>query len=269
MRVRGQHPPVALSIAGSDPSGGAGIQADLKSFSARGVYGTAVITALTAQNTRRVTGVVGVEPAFIREQLRTLFDDIRPDAIKIGMVGTAGIAAAVADGLEGYTGPVVVDPVMVATSGSVLLEPAAEATLTRRLVPRATLVTPNIPEAARLLGAESPASWTARTGVALLLKDGHNTDASVSDRLVMPDGTVHRFTHPRVDSRNTHGTGCSLSSAIAAELAAGATLPEAVATAIDWLAMVIAASATHTLGHGHGPLLHGARVRARLAHPTG
>ena len=161
--MRDQYPPVALSIAGSDPSGGAGIQADLKSFSARGVYGTAVITALTAQNTRRVTGVMGVEPAFIREQLRTLFDDIRPDAIKIGMVGTAGIAAAVADGLEGYTGPVVVDPVMVATSGSVLLEPAAEATLTRRLVPRATLVTPNIPEAARLLGAESPASWTART----------------------------------------------------------------------------------------------------------
>ena len=269
MRVNPTRPPVALSIAGSDPSGGAGIQADLKSFAARGVYGTAVITALTAQNTRAVTGVVGVEPAFIREQLRTLFDDIRPDAVKVGMVGSAGIAGAVVDGLAGYTGPVVVDPVMVATSGAVLLQPEAEATLCERLVPRATLTTPNIPEAERLLRGEAPEAWAARTGVALLLKDGHNSAASVSDRLVLPDGTVHRYDHPRVDTRNTHGTGCSLSSAIAAELAAGAALPDAVASAIDWLAAVIAGSASHTLGGGHGPLLHGERVRARLSDRTG
>jgi hydroxymethylpyrimidine/phosphomethylpyrimidine kinase len=255
---------VALSIAGSDPSGGAGIQADLKTFAARGVYGMAVITALTAQNTCGVTGVVGVDGDFIRQQIETVFDDIRPHAIKVGMVGTAAIAAAVADGLAGFSGPIVVDPVMVATSGAVLLAPDAETTLRDRLVPRATLVTPNIPEAQRLLDGEAPERWAARTGVALLLKDGHNDAPVVSDRLVMPDGTVHRFRHPRVPTRNTHGTGCSLSSAIAAELAGGAPLPEAVGSAVEWLAMVISESAPHTLGSGHGPLLHGGLLRARL-----
>ena len=258
-------PPVALSIAGSDPSGGAGIQADLKTFAARGVYGMAVITALTAQNTRAVTGVVGVDGDFIRQQIRTVFDDILPHAIKVGMVGTAGIASAVADGLDAFDGPIVVDPVMVATSGAVLLAPDAEATLRERLVPRATLLTPNIPEARRLLGAEAPEAWAARTGVALLLKDGHNDASVVSDRLVMPDGTEHWFRHPRIATRNTHGTGCSLSSAIAAELAGGVTLPQAVASAVEWLATVIADSAPHTLGGGHGPLLHGGAVRARVS----
>lgn len=262
-------PPVALSIAGSDPSGGAGIQADLKTFAARGAYGMAVMTALTAQNTRTVAGVFEVPADFIRLQLATVLADIRPDAIKVGMLGTSSIAAAVADGLSDYAGPVVVDPVMVATSGALLLAPSAEATLRSRVVPRATLLTPNIPEAARLLGSEAPASFAARTGVALLLKDGHATEVVVRDRLVLPDGTERCFEHPRVESRNTHGTGCSLSSAIAAELAAGADLVEAVATAIDWLATVIDASAHHTLGAGHGPLLHGAPVRSRMRGPTG
>ena len=239
MRVTGRVP-VALSIAGSDPSGGAGIQADLKTFAAQGVYGMAVLTALTAQNTRQVTGVMGVDGAFIRQQLQTVFDDIVPDAVKIGMLGTGSVAAAVADGLEAWRGPVVLDPVMVATSGSVLLEPDAENVLRSRLLPRATVVTPNLPEAHRLLDGVSPEAFVADTGVALLLKDGHGSRTEVEDRLWMPDGTLHRFCHPRLETRNTHGTGCSLSSAIAAQLAAGAALLEAVLAAVEWLAAVLA-----------------------------
>jgi hydroxymethylpyrimidine/phosphomethylpyrimidine kinase len=229
----------------------------------------AVITALTAQNTRSVTGVSGVGPDFIRLQLATVFDDIRPDAVKIGMVGTAEIAGAVADGLAAYDGPVVLDPVMVATSGAVLLDPSAETALRERLVPRATLLTPNIPEAARILGDERPADWSARTGVALLLKDGHNRERVVSDRLYLPDGSVQTFENPRIRTTNTHGTGCSLSSAIAAELAAGASLPDAVGNAIGWLSVVIAASAGHSIGHGSGPLLHGQPLRARITPSSG
>lgn len=269
--------PAALSVAGSDPSGGAGIQADLKTFAAHGVYGMAVLTALTAQNTREVRGIRAVEPDFVRLQLQAVIDDIPPDAVKVGMVATAGIAGAVADGLSRLPTrrgrarpcPVVVDPVMVSTSGAALLDPAAEAALLDRLVPLATLVTPNLPEAERLLRGESATRWTARTGVALLLKDGHGTAAEVRDRLVLPDGSQHIFTHPRVESDNTHGTGCTLSSAIAAHLARGLGLPAAVERSIAWLAEVIAASAGHGLGGGSGPLLHGAPVRARLGPATG
>jgi len=259
------HPPSVLSIAGSDPSGGAGIQADLKTFAAHGVYGMAVITALTAQNTRAVAGVAAVDPDFVRLQLRTVLSDIRPDAVKIGMVGSAGIADAVADGLDGYDGPVVLDPVMVATSGAPLLEPSAEAALQERLVPRASLVTPNLPEAARLFGAHPPAVWARSNGIAVLLKDGHGADHTVTDRLFLPGGAAHSFAHPRVHTSNTHGTGCTLSSAIAARLAQGRSVADAVGEAVDWLAGVIAGSAHHRLGAGHGPLLHGALLRSRFS----
>lgn len=258
--------PTALSVAGSDPSGGAGIQADLKTFAAHGVYGMAVITALTAQNTSTVSGVLAVAGDFIELQLSTVLDDIEPLAIKVGMLGTADIARSVARGLSEYAGPIVVDPVMVATSGALLLDPTAEATLRDRVIPLATLLTPNLPEAERILGETSPSEWAQREGVALLLKDGHNTDDIVRDRLYMPDGIVHSFCHPRVVTRNTHGTGCTLSSAIAARLSRGNTLPDAVGGALDWLAEVIATSATHSLGRGHGPLLHSLAVR-RASYP--
>lgn len=261
--------PVALSIAGSDPSGGAGIQADLKTFSAHGVYGMAVVTALTAQNTHTVSGVHAVDPAFVTAQLTTLLDDILPRAIKVGMLANATIVCSVARAIAQLRVPIVLDPVMVSTSGSALLSSDAEHALITRLLPHATLVTPNLPEAERLLGDTAPATWAARSGVALLLKDGHNMGTTVRDRLFLPDGTLHIFESPRIDSRNTHGTGCTLSSAIAAGLALGHPLPEAVEHAHHWLATVIQQSATHTLGGGHGPLLHGPALRARLPRGNG
>jgi len=262
--------PIALSVAGSDPSGGAGIQADLKTFAAHGVYGMAVITALTAQNTRTVAGVLPIDSGFIRLQLATLLDDILPGAIKVGMLGTADIAAAVAEALANFAGPIVVDPVMVSTSGALLLDPAAESALLGEVIPRATLLTPNLPEAERILGDESPAEWARRSGVALLLKDGHNDGRQVRDRLFLPDGAVLTFAHPRVLSRNTHGTGCTLSSAVAARLSAGNSLPDAVHGAIQWLSEVIADSASHAIGGGHGPLLHGRGLRETSGRaPTG
>lgn len=246
-----------LSIAGSDPSGGAGVQADLKTFQARGCYGMAVVTALTAQNTRAVRGVFEVAGDFIRLQIETVLEDIPPRAVKVGMVGSVDVIDGVLAGLSEYTGPLVVDPVMVATSGAPLLRPEAENALRERLVPRAALVTPNIPEAQRLLGDRSPEAWVDATGIALLLKDGHNTESLVRDKLFLPGGGGGAWVHPRVNTRNTHGTGCSLSSAIAAGLAMGLPITEAVGTAVEWLAMLIRRSAAHSMGHGHGPLLHG------------
>lgn len=250
------HPPTALSIAGSDPSGGAGVQADLKTFAAHGVYGMAALTALTAQNTRGVSGVHGVPPDFVRAQVAAVLADIPPDAVKLGMLGSAAVTRAVADALADYDGPVVLDPVMVATSGDRLLAPDAERVLLDVLAPRAAVVTPNLPEAAVLLGDEAPAAWAARTGVAVLLKDGHGSDTTVRDQLFLPGGGVLAWSHPRVDTRNTHGTGCTLSSAVAARLALGDGLADAVGGAVDWLAARIAASKDHDLGGGHGPLLH-------------
>lgn len=248
---------VVLSIAGSDPSGGAGIQADLKTFAAHEVYGCAALTALTAQNTTGVGGVVPCAPGFVTEQVRMVLADLPVAAIKLGMMANAGIVRAVAEALEGFEGPVVLDPVMVSTSGHRLLAPEAEAALVRRLVPLATIVTPNIPEQAILLGDQSPEAWVAaRPGVALLLKDGHNTQDIVRDRL-LGAGLDRVFAHPRIDTRNTHGTGCTLSSAIAARLGRGDGLEVAVAGAVDWLAQLIQRSADHDLGSGAGPLLHG------------
>lgn len=263
-------PPVALTIAGSDPSGGAGIQADLKTFSALGAYGTAVLTALTAQSTRGVTGVHLVPPDFVRQQLETLVADVRVDAVKIGMLATAGLADTVGAFLVEHPQQVVVlDPVMVATSGDRLLD--ADATeAVRRLLPLASIVTPNLPEAAVLLGDE-PAADVDRLvdqahalleagAVRALVKGGHLTgDGTSVDVLAGPEG-VELLTAPRVDTRNTHGTGCSLSSAIAALRPRSPDWPSAVRSAKAWLTGAIAAADGLAVGTGSGPVHHFYRV---------
>ncbi|RYH11671.1 bifunctional hydroxymethylpyrimidine kinase/phosphomethylpyrimidine kinase [Tropicimonas sp. IMCC6043] len=255
----------ALSIAGSDPSGGAGIQADLKAFSARGVYGMAAITALTAQNTQGVTGVIAVPPDFVAEQIRAVLEDIRVDAVKIGMIANAEIAGAVAEALSGYHGAVVLDPVMIAKGGHALLSEDAVSTLRDRLLPRATLLTPNLPEAAALLGAEPAATRSAmqEQAMALLglgpgavfLKGGHLSSGQSPDLLVAGTRSLW-FEGDRIETKNTHGTGCSISSAIAAELAKGLPLAGAVEAAKAWLGGAIAAADSLEIGHGHGPTHH-------------
>ena len=255
-----------LSIAGSDPSGGAGIQADLKTFAARGTYGMAVLTALTAQNTQGVSGVHLVPPAFVATQIADIFSDIRVHAVKIGMIASAEIAEAVARALSSRRGlPVVVDPVMVAKGGASLLEKQAVEALTLRLLPLATVLTPNLPEAAALLGEpeasdragmEDQATRLLALGPkAVLLKGGHLPGGQSPD--VLATAERHRwFEGVRVLTRNTHGTGCSLSSAIAAELGKGKPLAEAVAAAKSFTAGAVRTSDALAVGSGHGPLHH-------------
>ncbi|WP_119304158.1 bifunctional hydroxymethylpyrimidine kinase/phosphomethylpyrimidine kinase [Dongia deserti] len=256
-----------LSIAGSDPSGGAGIQADLKTFAALGCYGMAAITALTAQNTRGVQGV-HVPPAdFVAQQIDAIFADIRVDAVKIGMLATAEITNAVAAALRRHRPrSIVLDPVMVATSGDTLLAPEAIAAVRECLLPIATLVTPNLPEAGLLLGAPGPrdlatmgeaARALRRLGAsAVLVKGGHLASPSCDDLLW--DGTTERvLTGPRIATRHTHGTGCTLSSAIAARLAQGANLAVAVADAKAYLIGALEAADHLAVGQGHGPAHHG------------
>ena len=255
-----------LSIAGSDPSGGAGIQADLKAFSARGVYGMAALTALTAQNTQGVCGVHLVAPDFVRQQIETVFADVRVDAVKIGMIATADIAQAVAGALTPHSGmPVVLDPVMVAKGGAALLDPAAVAALVDGLLPLATVITPNLPEAAALLRKPVAASredmaaqarqLLALGARAVLLKGGHLEGDTSPDLLAQGEDLIW-LEGRRVATANTHGTGCSLSSALAAELAKGNPLPEAALTAKTWLAGAIAAAVQLSVGSGHGPVQH-------------
>ena len=258
--------PNVLSIAGSDPSGGAGIQADLKAFSARGVYGMAAITALTAQNTRGVSGVDYVAPAFVAAQIETVLEDIRVDAVKIGMLANAGIITAVADVLSRHPHiPVVLDPVMVAKGGASLLDGDAVAALKRDLVPLATLVTPNLPETAALLAddvAETRAVMEEQAhrlralgSRGVLIKGGHlGTDESPD--LLLWKGEVAWIEGHRIETLSTHGTGCSLSSAIAAEIAKGASMPDAVTSAKVWLTRAIAAAEMLSVGQGHGPVHH-------------
>lgn len=255
-----------LSIAGSDPSGGAGIQADLKTFAARGTYGMAALTALTAQNTRGVSGVHLVPPGFVAAQIAAVFADIRVDAVKIGMIASAEIAEAVAAALAPHRGvAIVLDPVMVAKGGASLLAQEAVAALTRRLLPCASVLTPNLPEAAALLGE---AEAVDRAGMedqarrllglgpkAVLLKGGHLPGSESPDVLATPTG-LHWFEGVRVLTRNTHGTGCSLSSAIAAELGKGLALAAAVAAAKRFIAGAVRMSDALTVGSGHGPLHH-------------
>jgi hydroxymethylpyrimidine/phosphomethylpyrimidine kinase len=258
--------PIALTIAGSDSSGGAGIQADLKTFSAFGVYGASVITALTAQNTRGVTAVEPIAPGFIAAQMEAVLSDLDVGAIKTGMLANAAIVDTVAARLrQGPALPLVVDPVMVATSGDVLLEPEAIEAIQLRLAPLATLLTPNLPEAARLLGtapaasdAEAAAQAEAllRLGCrAVLVKGGHGLGDTAVDILCDATG-LERFERPKVDTRHTHGTGCTLSAAIAALLAGGATLREAVGRAKDFVWQGLVEGRTLGVGRGNGPIDH-------------
>ncbi|WP_245952254.1 bifunctional hydroxymethylpyrimidine kinase/phosphomethylpyrimidine kinase [Citricoccus muralis] len=261
-------PPVALTIAGSDPSGGAGIQADLKTFSALGVYGTAVITALTAQSTQGVTGVHAVPPEFVRAQLDTLLADIPVDATKIGMLAGAPTVRTVADFLrelaEGQGPAVVLDPVMVSTSGSRLLADDAVAAI-REMLPYSSVITPNIPEAAVLLDqAEATDMEGMRTQARalldigarrVLLKGGHLAGGHATDLWLDADGE-HLFTGPRVPTANTHGTGCSLSSAMAALVPRCASWPQTVDRAKSWLTGALRAADSLEIGQGPGPVHH-------------
>jgi hydroxymethylpyrimidine/phosphomethylpyrimidine kinase len=257
---------IAVTIAGSDSGGGAGIQADLKTFSALGVYGASVVTALTAQNTRGVQAIHDVPADFIAAQMDSVFSDLKVGATKIGMLSQVPVIAAVAAGLDRHrVAHVVLDPVMVATSGDRLLHPDAVSALRSLLFPRAVLVTPNLLEAAALL--DQPAargedemlaqgrSLMAQGAQAVLMKGGHGAGDTSVDLLVTPAGTV-RLEAPRVATRNTHGTGCTLSSAIAAGLAKGFPLGQAVSEAKDYVTAAIAASERLQVGSGHGPTHH-------------
>ncbi|QJQ97322.1 bifunctional hydroxymethylpyrimidine kinase/phosphomethylpyrimidine kinase [Halomonas sp. PGE1] len=258
--------PNVLTIAGSDPSGGAGIQADLKTFSALGAYGTSVITALTAQNTRGVTGVHPVPAEFIAAQLETLLDDVRIDAVKIGMVASREVAEVIREALTRRRPRwVVLDPVMVAKSGDILVDDAGIRAVREVLVPLADLVTPNLPEAAVLLDAPVPddrdgmlalaPALRALGAGATLLKGGHLSGEECPDLLITDEAT-HWIEGARVDTANLHGTGCTLSSAIAARLALGEALPAAVAGAKQWLGAALAASRRLDVGQGRGPVHH-------------
>lgn len=258
---------IALTIAGSDSGGGAGIQADLKTFSALGIYGASVITAVTAQNTRTVTAVHEVPADLVAAQIDAVLGDLDVHAIKIGMLSSSAIVRATAARLGEHRDiPVVLDPVMVAKSGDLLLQDDATATLTEALLPYATLLTPNLPEAARLLGeppAQSAAEMEAqgrrltRLGPRhVLMKGGHGGGSTCTDLLVTAEGAVLSFEAPRQATRNTHGTGCSLSSAIAAELAKGRTLEDAVRAAHGWLQQAILGADRLRIGSGHGPVHH-------------
>ncbi|MGG7517409.1 bifunctional hydroxymethylpyrimidine kinase/phosphomethylpyrimidine kinase [Allorhizobium undicola] len=255
-----------LSIAGSDPSGGAGIQADLKTFAACATFGMAAITALTAQNTRGVSAVMALEPSFVRAQIEAVFADIRVDAVKVGMIANAGIATAIADCLDAHPDiPVVLDPVMVAKGGASLLEAEAVGVLKTRLLARATLVTPNLPEVAALLGDDEAVSRAAmgRQAEALmamgaravLVKGGHLPGPQCPDLLVERSAAFW-FEGQRIETVNTHGTGCSLSSAIAAEIAKGQALRQAVSSARTWLGGAIRTGGALSVGSGHGPIHH-------------
>jgi hydroxymethylpyrimidine/phosphomethylpyrimidine kinase len=258
--------PAALTIAGSDSSGGAGIQADLKTFAALGVYGASVITALTAQNTLGVTGIQPVGADFVTAQLQAVFGDLDIGAVKIGMVADAVIIDAIAATLKRVRPrAVVLDPVMVATSGARLLAANAVEALKTKLIPLATIVTPNLPEAAALLNEEvaSGAAAVEAQGrrllaagpSAVLIKGGHGDGPESTDILVTAN-SVETLTAPRVATQNTHGTGCSLSSAIAAGLAKGEDLATAVRNAKAFVTAAIAAADRFSVGHGHGPIHH-------------
>jgi hydroxymethylpyrimidine/phosphomethylpyrimidine kinase len=257
---------IAVTIAGSDSGGGAGIQADLKTFSALGVYGASVITALTAQNTLGVQGIHDVPPDFIGRQIDSVFSDLTVNAVKIGMLSRPAAIEAVAAGLERHrANNVVLDPVMVATSGDRLLAPEAIESLKSTLVPRALVITPNLPEAAAMLDepiAEDEGAMRAqgerllKLGPgAVLIKGGHAAGQESADLLIDAAG-MQRFVAPRVATRNTHGTGCTLSSAIAAGLAKGLDLRQAVAAAKAYVSAAIAASEQLRIGSGHGPVHH-------------
>ena len=254
-----------LAIAGVDPSGGAGVLADIKAISANGAYAMGVVTALTAQNTRGVSGIELVSPAFVTRQIDAVFADIRVDAVKIGMVATEEIARAIAEALKRHGARhIVLDPVMIAKSGDRLLAEDAVAAIRNELIPLAEVITPNLPEAATLLGQPEPVSVEAMRAMArqllqlgpaaVLLKGGHLPGPEATDVLADRDG-LREFTAPRVATRNTHGTGCTLSSAIAALLP---VMPraEAVCAAKAYLTEALKHADELSVGGGHGPVRH-------------
>ena len=242
--------PNTLTIAGSDPSGGAGIQADLKTFTALRTYGMAAITALTVQNTQGVTAIHNVPPNFLEQQLTAIFDDIHVDAVKIGMTSTPETIQTIAKILKKYKPQhIILDPVMVATSGDHLITDEAIETLKSHLIPLATLITPNIPEA-KILG---------NLTVPTLLKGGHSTSDTATDTLIYK-GNHTEFSAPRINTKNTHGTGCTLSAAIAASLAKGHPLESAIQSAKTYLTNTIKHADTLNVGKGNGPVNHTYKV---------
>ena len=258
--------PIAVTIAGSDSSGGAGIQADLKTFSALGVYGASVIAALTAQNTKGVTAIHDVPPDFVTAQIDAVFSDLDVGAVKVGMLSQPAVIEAVALGLKRYKQEkIVLDPVMIAASGDRLLAPEAIEVLRKVLMPMALVITPNLPEAAALLETAVAKNETemqaqgekllALGARAVLIKGGHGGGPESIDLLVEPNA-VARFVAQRIDTQNTHGTGCTLSSAIAAGLAKGLDLSEAVRQAKAYVTAAIVASNRLAIGHDHGPVHH-------------
>ena len=261
----------ALTIAGSDCSGGAGIQADIKTMTMNGVYAMSCITALTAQNTTGVTGIMEVAPEFLKQQLDAVFSDIFPDAVKIGMVSSCELIRVIADRLKFYDAAnVVVDPVMVATSGSALMKNDAVQTLIDELLPLAVLVTPNIPEAEILSGLTIKTEEDMMTAAkhigdtyncSVLLKGGHSINDA--NDLLYANGKLMWFEGKRIDNPNTHGTGCTLSSAIAANLAKGFTLSESVKRAKDYISGALAAMLD--LGKGSGPMNHAFDLQGEYA----
>ena len=258
---------IALTIAGSDSGGGAGIQADLKTFSALGVYGASVITALTAQNTLGVTGIHDVPPEFVTQQAAAVFTDLAVAALKIGMVSKPEIIDAVAQCIDKHSPrTAVLDPVMVAESGDPLIDDAAVQHLSKTLFSRVTLITPNLHEAARLLQTDVAADNDAMErqakalldlgAAAVLLIGGHSNAVEACDVLAIRGEPVRWYCAPFIDTKNTHGTGCSLSSAIAAQMAKGDELPDAVQAAKLWLSAAIGAADDLDIGQGAGPVHH-------------
>lgn len=261
----------ALTIAGSDPSGGAGLQADLKTFSALGVFGTSVVVAVVDENTQGVYGVHPIPDTFVAGQIRSVLSDIGTDAVKIGMLHSSGLIRTVLDTLRVFPDirDIVLDPVMVATSGDPLLEPDAVGTLRDELMPYCRVITPNLPEGSLLLGrtidhqdqledaARELSALYPEAKVSVMLKAGHLSDNVLTDIFYNAEtGKCTRLTSPRVATENTHGTGCTLSSAIAAYLAKGADLDTAARLAKDYIAAAIAAGAEYKIGKGHGPVCH-------------
>jgi hydroxymethylpyrimidine/phosphomethylpyrimidine kinase len=256
----------ALTIAGSDSGGGAGIQADLKTFAAHGVFGMSAITALTAQNTIGVQGVLEIPAEFVKMQIESILSDIGVDVVKTGMLANAAIIEAVAAMIRAHRlSPIVVDPVMMAKSGDPLLSENARDALIRLLLPLATVVTPNLPEAEILCGfpvsgPEDMRRAARRIGELgpkyVLVKGGHSRDARQSIDVLFDGERFEELIAPRIDTKNTHGTGCTLASSIAAELALGKAVPDAVRAAKHYLTEIIRASASLAIGHGHGPMNH-------------
>jgi hydroxymethylpyrimidine/phosphomethylpyrimidine kinase len=264
---------IALTIAGSDSSGGAGIQADLKTFTALGVYGASVITAITAQNTLGVQAVFTLPTAIIAAQMKSVASDLRVGAIKTGMLGDRATVETVVKGIAQFGARLVVDPVMVATSGDELLTPDAVDAVRTRLIPLADVVTPNLREAARLLERPIAASieemeaqanrLLAFGAKAVLLKGGHGEGSEATDILATASAT-QRFSAPRIATRNTHGTGCTLAAAIAARIAAGDTMEQAVEAAKTFVWMAIDAGRDLMIGQGDGPVDHLHAIRRHL-----